>query len=189
MRPLFPDSLRMASLDTDSVRKASLRGESLRKIVGSPRRGSATGGSSDDSDRATCAVALPFPSGGGNWALAMAAAREASVGARRSSMRRSMRVPHMPQNFMPGSFTWPQLPHFVLPDWWLRRSACRLSSRTPHVPQNLYSGRFSFPQKVQSMRYPLHSFDCRLGHTSPKNSSSAITRMMSGADKLLADFS
>ena len=158
MRPLFPDSLRIASLDTDSARKTSLRGEwlrwdSLRKIAGSPRRGSATGASSDGSGgAATCVVALPFTSGGGNCALAMAAAREASPVPRRSSMRRSTRVPHMPQNFMPGSFTWPHPTHFVLPDGWLLRSACRLSSRTPHEPQNLYSGRFSVPQKVQSMR-------------------------------------
>jgi hypothetical protein len=152
MRPPFPDSFRMASLDTDSARTDSRRG-SLRKIVGSPLRGSAIGASSDDTGgAATWVVALPFTSGDGNCALAMAAAREASLAPRRSSMRRSTRVPHMPQNFIPGSFTWPHPAHFALPDWWLLRSTCRLSIRTPHVPQNLYSGRFSVPQKVQSMR-------------------------------------
>ena len=152
MRPPFPDSLRMTSLDTDSSRGVPLRGVSLRNIAGSPLRGSATAVSTDGSavGAATSVVDLRFTSGGGNCALAMAAAREASPVPRRSSMRRSMRVPHMPQNFMPGSFKWPQPAHFC----------CRIcpaplfrlppSMRTPQVPQNLYSGRLSVPQKVKA---------------------------------------
>ena len=152
MRPPFPDS-RMVSLDTESARIVPLSRGSLRKIAGSPLRGIAMGDSSDISGSiATGAVALRFTSGEGNCALAMAAAREASLSPRRSSMRRSMRVPHMPQNFMPGSFTWPHPAQVVLPDLCVLRSVCRLSMRTPQLPQNLYSGRFSVPQKVQSMR-------------------------------------
>ena len=155
MRLLFPGSLRIASLETDSARTASLRVGSLRKIAGSLLRGSATGSSSDrDGGAATCVATLLFVSGDGNCALAMAAAREASLIPRRSSVQRSTRVPHMPQNFMPGSFTWPHPEHFALPDWRLLRSTCRFSIRTPHEPQNLYSGRFSVPQKVQSMGNP-----------------------------------
>jgi len=149
MRPPFPCSWRIASLDRDSA----ARGGWLRKMAGSPRRGSGRGTSSETSGgAATCVVARPFTSGGGSCAFAMAAAREAASEPRRSSMRRSIRVPHMPQNFMPGSFTWPQPAHFVLPACCVLRSTCRLSRRTPQVPQNLYSGRFSVPQKVQSMR-------------------------------------
>jgi hypothetical protein len=165
-----------------------LRGVSLRKIAGSPLRGSATGVSSDFSATATpCAADLRFTSGGGSCAFAIAAAREASPEPRRSSMRRSIRVPHMPQNFIPGSFKWPQPAHVVLPDLRVLRSACRLSMRTPQVPQNLCSGRFSVPQKVQSMRAFLTPLSA-VTHTSPKNSSSVISRMISGADKLQAHF-
>jgi hypothetical protein len=172
MRPPFPCSWRtacswrIASLDKDSARTAPPRGGSLRKMAGSSRRESATGASSDLSARATtCADGLRFTSGGGSCAFAIAAAREASLEPRRSSVRRSIRVPHMPQNFMPGSFTWPHPAHFVLPAWCVLRSTCRLSMRTPQVPQNLYSGRFSVPQKVQSMRAlftPLTAVDTRL---------------------------
>ena len=157
MRPPFPDSLRMASLETDSACTASLRGGSLRKIVGSLLRGSATGASSDrDGGAATCVVALPFVSGDGNCALAMAAARESSLIPRRSSMRRSTRVPHIPQNFMPGSFTWSHPEHFALPDWRpsapLAASPCALRmSRKTYIPDGFQS------RKVQA-REPLNSF-------------------------------
>jgi len=176
MRPLFPGSLRRASLDAGSARSVPLRGGSLRKIAGSPLRGSATGASSDGSaiGTATRVVDLRFTSGGGSCALAMAAAREASLEPRRSSMRRSTRDPHIPQNFMPGSFTCPHPAHFGLPDSWVLRSACRLSSRTPQDPQNLYSGRFSVPQKVQSMR-PFILLGAPFDTPLLKNSSSVIS--------------
>ena len=190
MRPPFPCSWRTTcswrtSLARDSARAA--RGGSLRKMAGSSRRGSATGVSLDFSGdfsatATTCADGLRFTSGGGSCAFAIAAAREASLEPRRSSVRRSMRVPHMPQNFIPGSFTWPHPAHFVLPAWCVLRSTCRLSMRTPQVPQNLYSGRFSVPQKVQSMRAlftPSTAVDTRL-----LNNSSSVIRMISGTDKL-----
>src|ERR1041384_8081440 len=162
MRPRFPDSVRMVSLATVSACTAL-----LRKIAGSPLRGVATGASSFSGSSTTCVAVLRFTSGDGNCALAMAAAREASPAPRRSSMRRSMRVPHMPQNFIPGSFTWPHSAQVVLPDLCVRRSACRLSRRTPQLPQNLYSGRFSVPQKVQSMR-ALTPLSAALAHVCPK---------------------
>lgn len=151
MRPLFADS--------------------LRKFAVSPLRGSETTSLSTGFGGAiTWVVPRLVTSGEGNWALAMAAARSSSL--RRSSVRRSTRVPHMPQNFMPGSLLWPHPAHFVLPAWCDLRSTCRLSMRTPQVPQNLYSGRFSVPQKVQSMK-ALAPLSAGL-HTSPKNSSSVI---------------
>ncbi len=85
MRPPLRDPyLWILRLDTDLrhiARGSSLRG-SLRKMAGSPLRGSATGASSGIASSAsaehTCVVALPFTSGDGSCALAMAAAREAA---------------------------------------------------------------------------------------------------------------
>jgi hypothetical protein len=150
------DVLRDDSLSEDSFagRLGSVT-DSLRKMAGSPLRGSAMRTSSARfGNSATGADTLPRASGVGSWALAIAAARGPSPLARRSCIRRSTLVPHMPQNFRPASFTWSQDEHFkLMPLVLARRSVCRRSSRTPHMPQNLCSWWFSVPQKVQSMRY------------------------------------
>jgi hypothetical protein len=128
-------------------------------------------------------------SGEGNCALAMAPARASSDAPRRSAMRRSILVPHIPQNFMPGSLTCPQPSHFVhMPDVSFLRSKWRRSRRTPQLPQNLYSGRFSVPQKVQSMR-PITPLNAALAHTCvTKQQLSYLIKMTPGADRLQADF-
>jgi hypothetical protein len=188
MLPLFPESLRMASLRKGSLPAPSTRDGSLRKIAASPLRGSGAIKSSTGDGPAVWTMVRPFVSGEGNWAFAMAAARSSSSVLRRSSVRRSTRVPHMPQNFMPGSLLWPHPAHFVLPAWLVRRSTCRLSMRTPQVPQNLYSGRFSVPQKVHSMS-ALNSFErWLLAHTSPKTAAQLFNKMTSMPDKLQGDF-
>ena len=83
--------------------------------------------------------------------MAMAVARGSSgEGTRRSTARRSTRLPHMPQNFCADSLACPQAWHFK-PSRRTLLSALRRSSRTPHIPQNLFSGRFSVPQKVHNI--------------------------------------
>src|SRR5690349_4674523 len=172
----------------DSLRTTSFRPPSSRKIAGSPRCGSAAGATSSTAVAAARATLLPPTSGDGSCALAMAAARASSDAPRRSVMRRSILVPHIPQNFMPGSLTCPQPSHFVLmPDLSFLRSNWRRSSRTPQLPQNLYSGRFSVPQKVQSMR-PITPLSATLAHTCPKQQLSYLIRMMPEANRLQADF-
>jgi hypothetical protein len=179
------DSFAATTFVSFSGTRASFAGSrrSLRKIAGSSLRGREMGTSALRSGNSTtCAAILPPESGVGNWALAIAAARGSSAVARLSCTRRSTLVPHMPQNFNPGSFTWLHAEHFMLrPPELARRSVCRRSSRTPHMPQNLCSRRFSVPQKVQSMRY-LTPLTCR--GTPPPNSSSVLCRMTIPANKL-----
>src|SRR5215468_3322395 len=102
-------------------------------------------------------------------------------------MRRSTRVPHMPQNLRPPSFIWPQEGHFMVrPLVRTRLSAWRRSSLTPHMPQNLYSDRFSVPQKahcIQTWLLELIPSETLISQTAAHLHNS---RMMSGHNKLQA---
>src|SRR5262249_26204966 len=109
-------------------------------------------GSSGSATAAFAAIGLgvgrDVVSGVGSCAFAMATALPSELAERRSCIRRSIRVPHMPQNLKPGSLTNPQAHLVLAPDGFTLLSPWRRSNRTPHIPQNLYSARFSVPQKV-----------------------------------------